>query len=301
MNIQQMRYVLAVADHGSFHEAAKKLYVSQPSLSHGIKELEHELGAQLFERTRQGNFLTNSGIAFVRQARKIVGDVENLHRYFTNDPLHTRYFSIAGQHYDFIATALCHVMQKYPDYQYLRAFESTTLKVIRDVAEFRSEIGIIFINELNQSRLLSLFDQNNLIYEALGTFQTHIFMRTGHPLADKQLITLSDLAPYPQVRFTQEATYSELAEDPLAPPSSGPVIATSDRATLSKIVNQTDAYGSGSGILEKPSQQGLVARPLKDSPRNSMILLRRTDHPLSEIAQYFIKEVKSHLHQKVTF
>lgn len=288
MNIQQMRYVVAVADHGSFRSAAKKLYISQPSLSHGIKELEKELGQQLLERTRQGNFLTPAGVEFVRQARHIIREVENLDRYFNNETPQKRYFSIAGQHYDFIAAALTDVMQDFPDYQYLRVFESTTMEVIRDVAQYRSEIGIIFINEYNQSRLLSLFDQNKLIYESLGTFQTHIFMRVEHPLAKKRQITLKDLEPYPQVRFAQEATYSELAEDPLDPPTTGPIIATSDRATLSKIVSQTDAYGSGSGILDQPEKQGLTVRPLLNAPVNQMILLKHPNQEISAIGKQFV-------------
>ncbi len=301
MNIQQMRYVLAVADNGSFHAAAKKLYVSQPSLSHGIKELERELGTQLFERTRQGIFLTKTGTAFVQKARKIVGDVESLHRYFTNEPPSPRYFSVAGQHYDFIATALCKVMQKYPHYDYLRVFESTTLKVITDVANFQSEIGLLFINEDNQAQLLNLFNENNLIYQELGTFQTHIFMRLHHPLTAKKVITATDLTPYPQVRFTQEASHSDLAEDPLAAPSTGPIIATSDRATLSQIVKQTDAYGSGSGILEKPEAFGITTRPLENSPLNHMILLRQSNHDLSNIAQYLVQIVQQNFKQQAIF
>ncbi|GAA3620598.1 LysR family transcriptional regulator [Secundilactobacillus similis DSM 23365 = JCM 2765] len=292
MNIQQMRYVLAVADNGSFHAAAKKLYVSQPTLSHGIKELEHELGTQIFQRSRQGAFLTTDGATFVNEARKIVADAESLQRSFSNKQSNEQYFSVAGQHYDFIATALCAVMAHYPNYQYIRAFESTTTRVIEDTAKARSEVGIVFLNEDNQAHLLNLFAQNNLVYDVLGTFETHIFMRIGHPLARKSIITMSDLAPFPQVRFTQDATYSELAEDPVTAPSAGPVIATSDRATMVTIVNQTDAYGSGSGILEDPENVGIVTRPLADSRQNRMILLRQNNHTLSEIAQYFVAQVQ---------
>lgn len=292
MNLQQMRYVIAVADHGSFHAAAKKLYISQPSLSHGIKELEQELNTQLFQRTRQGNFLTTSGVDFVRQARKILHEVTYLHRSFTVNATHQRYFSVAGQHYDFIAPLLCDIMAQYPDYQYLRAFESTTLGVIKDVAQYRSELGILFLNDDNRSRLLNLFDQNKLTYTTLGTFATHIFMRTAHPLATKKALTLADLTPYPQVRFAQESAYTELDEDPLDPPNTGPIITTSDRATMYRIINETEAYGAGSGILAEPERQGLVIRPLLQTQKNQLIILTQANQKTSDISQSFMQALR---------
>ncbi|KRM30542.1 LysR family transcriptional regulator [Agrilactobacillus composti DSM 18527 = JCM 14202] len=293
MNLQQMRYVLAVVDNQSFRAAAKKLYITQPTLSHSISELEKELNTELFKRTTQGNFLTPAGTEFVQQARRILQAVSGLSNTFTNKAEQDRHFSIAGQHYDFIAAALTRILPKYPDYQYLRVFESTTLNAIRDVAQYRSEIGILFINDGNQSRLLMLFDQNKLIFEELGTFETHIFLSTHHPLAEKEALTLEDLAPYPQVRFTQDTAYSEIAEDPLDPPTTGAVIATSDRATLSKIVSQTDAYGSGSGILTDPEKQGLTLRPLIPATKNRMILLKHPDQGLSPIATDFVTALKT--------
>ncbi|MFC6169878.1 LysR family transcriptional regulator [Loigolactobacillus jiayinensis] len=107
MNLQQMRYVLAVAANGSFHEAAKALYISQPSLSHGIKQLEQELEAPLFERTRQGTSLTTAGQDFVTSAQKIIQQVDHLQQHFDTSTTEQHYFSVAGQHYDFIAIALC--------------------------------------------------------------------------------------------------------------------------------------------------------------------------------------------------
>ncbi|MFD0897100.1 LysR family transcriptional regulator [Loigolactobacillus binensis] len=294
MNLQQMRYVLAVAANGSFREAAKVLYISQPSLSHSIKQLEQELEAPLFARTHQGTRLTTAGQEFVLSAEKIIQQVDHLQQHFATADAKRHYFSVAGQHYDFIAVALCQVLAQYNDYRYIRVFESTALEVIKDVAQGHSELGILFLNDYNQSSLLRLFEQDELTYEELGLFQTHIFMRTQHPLAYKTKISLADLAPYPQVRFTQEASYPDLAEDPLEPPVTSAMIAVSDRATMSRIVARTDAYGSGSGILEAPGEQGLIMRPLLHSPRNRMIILRRKEHELSEIGQYFVTALRAY-------
>lgn len=295
MSIQQMRYILAVADNGSFHAAAKKLYVSQPSLSHSIKELERDLGTILFTRTRQGAVLTAAGALFVQRARKILSQIDDLNHYFAPQPFGTEYFSIAGQHYDFMSDVVCRAMACFPDCQYLRIFEGTTLQVIEDLKLAKSEIGFIFTNQNNAALINSMLVEGNLAATDLGPFTTHIFLRTKHPLAVKKTLTKADLIPYPQVRFTQDAAYAELAEDPLVAPSTGQVIATSDRATMIKVITQTNAYSSGTGILSDPEQQGLVTRVLAGEPENRMLLLKHNDHELSPLADCVIAAVKSYL------
>ncbi|WP_461214236.1 LysR family transcriptional regulator [Lacticaseibacillus sp. GG6-2] len=295
MSIQQMRYILAVADNGSFHAAAKKLYVSQPSLSHSIKELERDLGTTLFTRTRQGAALTAAGALFVQRARKILDQIDDLNHYFTPKPFGTEYFSIAGQHYDFMSDAVCQVLKQFPNCQYLRVFEGTTSQVIEDLKLAKSEVGFIFTNVNNEALIASMLAEGALTATDLGTFSTHIFMRTNHPLAAKTILTKADLIPYPQIRFTQDTAYSELAEDPLVAPSTGQVIATADRATMIRVLAQTDAYSSGTGIITDPEQQGLTTRRLDGEPENHMLLLQHNDHELSELAAHVITAVQSHL------
>lgn len=293
MTIQQMRYILAVADNGSFHAAAKRLYVSQPSLSHAIKELERDLGTTLFNRTRQGATLTGAGAVFAQRARKILSEIDDLNHYFVPQPFGNDYFSIAGQHYDFMADAVCRTMASFPDCQYLRIFEGTTSQVIEDLKAGKSELGFIFANQTNQARLGSVLDEGHLQASDLGKFQTHITLRPDHPLASKAALTKADLIGYPQVRFTQDAVYAELAEDPLAAPSTGQVIATTDRATMIKVINQSNAYSSSSGLFTRLDQLGLTTRVLTGEPENHMLLLHHTDAALSPLADCTIAAVKA--------
>jgi LysR family hydrogen peroxide-inducible transcriptional activator len=76
--LRQLQYLVAVADTGKFHEAARRLNVSQPSLSAQIAEAEHQLGAVLVERGRHGAFMTPLGEEVVRRARAILIQVEDL-------------------------------------------------------------------------------------------------------------------------------------------------------------------------------------------------------------------------------
>lgn len=73
----QLRYFLAVAETGSFSRAAKRVSVTQPSLSAGIAKLERELGARLFDRDRQGVALTPAGSRFLVRARRIAAEYEH--------------------------------------------------------------------------------------------------------------------------------------------------------------------------------------------------------------------------------
>ena len=295
MNIQQMRYVAAIANNGSFREAAKKLYISQPSLSHAIKELEKELDVQLFERTRQGASLTSEGMDFFQYTQPILAQVELLeNRYLANDS-HEKHFSISSQHYDFLSIVISQLIRDFPHYDDFRIFESTTLNVIKDVEQYRSEFGILLFNESNQAGLSRLLENGELESEVLTSFKTHIFMRVGHPLADKEQIELDDLHDYAQVRFTQETNnYTYFAEDLIDFPGISQVIHTSDRATLTGILQRTDAYGSGSGLVEDPKSQGIVLIPLANSAENKMMIIKKKKRRLSLIGEAFLANLKQY-------
>ncbi|MGX7196415.1 LysR family transcriptional regulator [Enterococcus olivae] len=298
MNIQQMRYVAAIANNGSFREAAKKLYISQPSLSHAIKELEKELDVQLFERTRQGASLTSEGMDFFQYTQPILAQVELLeNRYLANEQ-HEKHFSISSQHYDFLSIIMSQLIHEFQDYNDFRIFESTTLNVIKDVEQYRSEIGILLFNESNQAGLSRLLENGELEYEILTTFQTHIFMRRGHPLAKQSVIHLDDLHDYAQVRFTQETNnYTYFAEDLIDFPGISQVIHTSDRATLTGILQGTDAYGSGSGLVEDPKSQGIVLIPLADSPENKMVMIKKKKRKISGIGEVFLTKLRQYFEE----
>jgi Transcriptional regulator len=298
VNIQQMRYVAAIANNGSFREAAKKLYISQPSLSHAIKELEKELDVQLFERTRQGASLTSDGRDFFQYTQPILAQVELLENRYVANEQNEKHFSISSQHYDFLSIIMSQLIREFQDYTEFRIFESTTLNVIKDVEQYRSEIGILLFNESNQTGLSRLLENGELEYEVLTTFRTHIFIREQHPLAQKKEIHLADLHDYPQVRFTQETNnYTYFAEDLIDFPGISQVIHTSDRATLTGILTGTDAYGSGSGLVENPKNQGIVLIPLVDSPENKMVMIKKKKRRVSDIGEVFLNKLRQYFNE----
>lgn len=293
MNIQQLQFVIAVAESGSFRAAAKRLYIAQPSLSRGIKELEKELATELFQRTVKGAKLTNSGYLFYEEARKITKQFSALNERFApkNAAAH---LVISGQHYDFLAVIVSRILAL-DAAQTIRIAEGTTLEVIEDVETYKSELGVICLDPQNQSGLLQILAHQGLEYQTVTSFRPHIYLSRNHPLAARQEIRQSDLAPYPQVRFLQESSYRQLAEDPLAQPKKGVTILASDRGTLNEVLQAGNAYASGSGLVSDPEEQELVLVLLADGAESEIGIVTRKNQKLSEHAALFTKELQNYL------
>lgn len=293
MNIQQMKYVVAIANNGSFREAAKKLFITQPSLSNGIRELEEKLGVTLFIRTNKGASLTEEGLEFLEYAEKILTQIELMESRYQEVTTNER-FSVSSQHYDFLGEVMAKVIGKFKEqYKNFRLFETTTLKVIEDVKSFHSELGVIYLNEQNQVGILRHLEQANLSYEVIGYFETHIFLGKNHPLAKKESIELEELCCYPQVRFTQEGSnFSYFSEDLIENQEQETVIYTNDRGTLMNLLVETNAYASGSGLVTGYTKKEIVLVPLAKSSRNKICILTQKKRLISEIGQYFIEELK---------
>lgn len=293
MNFQQLKYVTAIANSGSFREAARKLYISQPSLSSAVKELEEELGTKLFIRTNKGVSLTKAGSEFLDDAQRVLNQIELMELRFKQEERKTQ-FSVAAQHYDFLGNAFATIVNECQSlFHSFRLFETTTMKVVEEVQKGQSELGVLHLSEANELALLRFLEKADLAYEIVGSFQTHIFLGQQHPLANKEVLEVADLSAYPQIRFTQEAGNSAyFAEDLLDIPDQESVIYTSDRSTLMNLLVNTNAYASGSGIITRAAEKGLVLVPLAHSPENRLIVVYPATSHLSQSARQFISVLR---------
>lgn len=293
MNIQQMKYVVAIANNGSFREAAKKLYITQPSLSNGIRELEEEIGEKLFIRTNKGANLTDEGIIFLEHAEKVLTQIEIIENRYQEVTTNER-FSVSSQHYDFLGEVMGSVFKKFKkEYKNFRIFETTTLKVIEDVKSFHSELGVIYLNDNNAIGIERYLKQANLTYSIVGSFDTHIFLGNNHPLAQEEKIYLNQLTQYPQVRFTQEGSnFSYFSEDLIENREQETVIYTNDRGTLMNLLVETNAYASGSGVVTGFTKKEICLIPYAESTPNKICILYQKNKKISTIGQFFIQEMK---------
>ena len=299
MNIQQLRYVVAIANSGTFREAAEKMYVSQPSLSISVRDLEKELGFKIFRRTSSGTFLTRRGMEFYEKAQELVKGFDIFQNQYANPEEEKDEFSIASQHYDFLPPTITAFSERYPDYKNFRIFESTTVQILDEVAQGHSEIGIIYLNNQNKKGIMQRVEKLGLEVIELIPFHTHIYIREGHPLAQKEELVMEDLADLPTVRFTQEKDeYLYYSENFVDTSASSQMFNVTDRATLNGILERTDAYATGSGFLDSDSVNGITVIRLKDDLDNHMVYVKREEVELSQAGTLFVEVMQEYFNQK---
>ena len=299
MNIQQLRYVVAIANSGTFREAAEKMYVGQPSLSISVRDLEKELGFKIFRRTSSGTFLTRRGMEFYEKAQELVKGFDVFQNQYANPEEEKKEFSISSQHYDFLPPLITQFSVLYPENKDFRIFESTTVQILDEVAQGHSELGIIYLNKQNTKGIMQRVDKLGLEVVDLIPFQTHIYLRKGHPLAKKESLVMEDLAHLPTVRFTQEKDeYLYYSENFVDTSSSSQLFNVTDRATLNGILERTDAYATGSGFLDSQSVNGITVIPLIDDLNNKMVYVKREEVDLSPVAEKFVQVMEAYFDEK---
>ncbi|MCR5081903.1 MAG: LysR family transcriptional regulator, partial [Parasporobacterium sp.] len=194
MTIQQLKYMDIIAKEGSLNKAAEKLYVSQPSLSSAITELEKEIGIVIFNRSGRGATLTNDGMEFIQYARQVVHQYEILHDKYIKDSNTKKKFGISTQHYSFAVKSFVDLVSKYDISKYEFAIRETkTKEVIDDVNTGRSELGIIYMSEFNEKPIKKILKSNSLVFTPLVECKAFVYLWKGHPLAKRKKIKLEEL------------------------------------------------------------------------------------------------------------
>lgn len=287
---------LRVARVGSFSQAAKELYMTQPNLSCSIKDLENELGVQLFTRSNTGARLTEDGHDFLKYAKRIIGELDLLQQRYHDE--FKKSFTVASHHYDFLSIPLAKVAQEFKqDYQEFQTIETTTKKILDSVASFEADLGIIYLDDENEHILTSALQYHDLEFTSLGEFPTRVFLRRDHPLAHKSVISETDLKGYNQIRFRQEQSGLNFDEDALDIHDQQRILYSNDRGTVMNLLCATDAYASGLGIVNSFVKDQIVLIPLQNSPKHTLGYVTNRKKKLSDIGASFINEIKLSLEE----
>lgn len=302
MTLQQIRYAITIADTGSMNKSAEILYVSQPSLTSAIKELEKEIGISIFLRTSKGVVPTNEGTDFLTHARQVYQQYELLtDKYSTSGNL-KRKFGISTQHYSFAVKAFVDTVKKYDTLNFEFAIRETkTLDVISDVGTLISEIGILYKSDYNRKIIDKLLRENELEFYPLISCHAYVYLWKGHPLAKEKSISLEQLRDYPCLSFEQGTSSVFLAEEILSENDYPRIIKSTDRATQLNLMVGLNGYTLCSGIIcEELNGNEYIAVPFQDDEnnRNSVMeigYITKKYSRLSDIAQMYISEVKKYL------
>ncbi len=294
MTLTQLRYAITVANSNSLNEAARELFISQPSLSAAIKELEEETGTQLFRRTNRGISVTTEGKEFLGYARQVVEQYELIELKYVAKENTKKKFSVSMQHYTFAVNAFVEMVKQFGMDEYeFAVHETKTYDVIEDVKNFKSEIGILYINDFNKKVLTKLFREYELEFYDLLECKIYVYMWKGHPLAKKKEIALEELDAYPCLSFEQ-GTYNSFyfAEEVLSTYDYKRLIKANDRATLLNLMVGLNGYTLCSGIIcESLNGADYVAVKLKSDEVMTIGYLKKKGTTLSPLGEKYLEEI----------
>lgn len=299
--IQQLNYAITVSEAGSLNKASEILYLSQPSLTSSIQELEREFGFRIFHRTGRGVTLTPEGSDFILYARQVYSHYQELVNRFGNSEHLKKKFAVSAQHYSFAVKAFVELVKEYDTLKYDFAIRETqTRDVINDVATLKSEIGILYFSDFNRSAITKLLRTAGLEFHQLINCSAYVYLWSGHPLAGKSSITFTELQDYPCLSFEQGDTSSfYYAEEILSTAEYSRTIKANDRATMLNLMKGLNGYTLCSGIIcEELNGDDYVAVPFEaDSVSESSIMelgyiLRENTIP-TQICELYIEKIKS--------
>lgn len=295
MNINQIRYVLETAASSSMRAAAEKLYVTQPALSAGIRELEEELGILIFERTNKGIKLTEEGHEFITYAKRAVMQYQVLEdRYLSKDRNRER-FSVSAQHYNFAIRAFSNMMKKHNPEKFLFSIHETkTKEVLENVRDLKSEVGIVSYSNANRDVINKLLKEYRLEFHPLMKRDAYAYVWKNHKLAERDSVSLDELKDYPCIAFNQSGDSKfYLTEEAMADYDFSKMIKSDDRATSMELIADLNGYSIGSGILsgEEAVLKGLVSVKLKEEDPLIIGYIVRKGVSLSAYGRTYVEEL----------
>ena len=266
MTLKQLHYAVTVAETGNITEAARKLFIAQPSLTAAIRELENEYHISIFSRSKKGIEITPEGDEFLGYARQVLEQANLINERYVGQNQVKQRFCVSAQHYSFVVEAFVDLLKQYGGDKYeFHVRETQTYDIIEDVAHLRSEIGVLYLNKFNETVIRKTLRDNNLSYTPLFKVKPHVFISKNSPLARKKALTLDDLKPYPRLSYEQGSHNSfYFSEEILSTIDSDKEIIVCDRATLFNLLIGMDGYTICSGIIsEELNGPNIIAKPLK--------------------------------------
>jgi len=298
MTLQQLTYLVKVAECGNITDAAEQLFISQPSLSSAIHNLEKEMGVTAFLRSNKGVVVTKEGEELLSFARMLLEQADIMKEHFGTGNLRTPKFCVSCQHYSFAVNAFVDVVNQFDAQSYnFTLRETQTGEIIDDVANGKSELGILYLSEHNEDVISKLIKKNKLIFEELFVAKPHVFISREHPLAEKESIMVEELKPYPYLVFEQgERNSFYFAEEFLSMLDLPKTIQVRDRATLFNLVIGLNGFTVSSGVIDqKLNGSGIIAKPLSLDCQMRIGLIKKKNTLLSRYASFYIESIKRHV------
>lgn len=298
MTIQQFRYIVEIAKHHSISKAAAALYVTQPSISKAVRDLETELGITILNRTNKGVVFTKDGTELLFYAKMLLEQMESVAYHFKKEKAaDLTKFSISSQHYGFAIAAVAKLMDDLDERKYeLTIREGKATDVIEDVHLSRSILGILSLSDLNKKFFKRYFISKALTFTPLASVRQHVFLRKEHPLADLKCITLEQLKDYPYLTYQQGDVLLHFAEEAINVDNIKKLVYLRDRGAMNNLLSNTDSFNLGTGfIMDNYMNPNIISIPLEGDNKIQIGLVQRNDVFLPEELQAYIHFLKEAL------
>ena len=304
MNLQQVLYALTIQECGSMNKAAEKLYIVQPTLTSAIQELENEVGLTIFMRTNKGVIVTPEGAEFLEDIRGFYRQYDIVMQKYSGEGNYKRKFGVSTQHYTFAVRAFVDMAKRYDMNEFDFALrETTTMDIIKDVSSLKSEIGILYINELNRKAMNKLLTEHSLEFHSLIKCRAFVYLWKDHPLANMESIGMEDLADYPCMFFEQGDNSEFLAEEILSENFYPKTLRVTDRSTMLNLVKALNGYTLCSGIVYGDyNGDGYIVVPFRGDEENPNSIMdfgyvTNKNAIMSKLGHEYLEEIAKSLEQ----
>lgn len=296
MTLLQLKYIVKIVECGSMNEASHELYISQPALSSAVKELEKEMGIEIFTRSSQGIALTVDGAEFLTYARQVLDQSELLEERYKNAKPRKQLCQVSTQHYMFAVEAFVELIKESQASEYeFTLRETKTRDIIDQVANMQSEIGILYLSDFNKDVIGKLLREKHLEFHPIFRANLHVFLSRKNPLASRKKVTMDDLKPYPFIQYEQgdEGSFY-FAEEAVWPDDSPKQINVTDRATILNFIVGLNGYTVCSGIdNEDLNSEKIVTVPLESNEQMLVGWITNERAKLSNSAENYLGKLKS--------
>lgn len=294
MTLQQLKYAVTVAECGTISAAAEKLFISQPSLTTAIRELESEMGVTIFSRTNRGVIVSREGEEFLGYARQILSQAQLLQERFSGRGQGEKRFAVSSQHFNFTVLAFSRLVQNFRGPRYSFHFrETTTYEVLEDVSQLRSEVGILALNEDNERFLRRTFGKLGLEFTELKRVQAELFVSAEHPLAGRRFVTVEDVSPYPCITFEQGEHNGQFFFEGLSAVAaqSHKTICVRERATEYQLLRALNGFSPDVGVSAMYREE-FVSLPLEPKQFHTIGYILRRDVTPSPMTLEYIQALR---------
>ena len=299
MNLLHMKYAVEIAETNSINKAADKLYVGQSALSRAIKELESNLGVTLFKRSAKGMFLTPDGEVFVRYAKAVLKQVDNIEKMFSDRTARKKKFSISVPRASYISDAFAKFSKLIDKGSEIEVFykETNSMRAIKNILNEDYKLGIVRYAGDYDKYYKSMMDEKGLVYELITEFRYVVLMNENSPLATKNEIVYDDLSDYIEIAHADEyvpsLTFAEFKKEELQDNCDRHIFVFERGSQFELLAENPETFMWVSPVPKSLLKRyGLVQLSCNENKRvYKDVLIHRRDYTLSELDDMFIEEL----------